>query len=309
MKRSLFLLGLSSFSVVVFADEFATTDSGKRILVKDDGTWENVEKNQGGSSNQSIIKGDGYEAVTILKGTFDMGCTKGDSECRDNEKPAHTIISINNDFYIMKSEVTQGLYEKVMGTNPSNFKDCGSDCPVESVSWYDAVKFANALSKKEGLEQCYSISGENVTWSKGVNCTGWRLPTEAEWEYAARGGESYKYAGSNNVDEVAWYGFYSDPKGTSKQETTHPVCGKKTNGYGLCDMSGNVYEWVWDWYDWEEYSTSVGDPTGPSTGSFRVYRGGSWSSVASSARVSYRFRNDPSYRGNYQGFRFTRTIR
>ena len=129
MKKSLFLLGLSSFSVVVFADEFGTSDSGKRVLLKDDGTWENVENNQGGSSNQSIIKGDGYEAVKIPKGTFDMGCTKGDSECGDNEKPVHKV-TISNDFYIMKTEVTQGLYEKVMGTNPSKFKDCGSDCPV-----------------------------------------------------------------------------------------------------------------------------------------------------------------------------------
>ena len=108
MKRYLFLLGLSSFSVVVFADEFGTSDSGKRVLLKDNGTWEYVEKNQGGFSNQSIIKGDGYEAVLIPKGIFDMGCTKEDNDCLPSELPVHKV-TITNDFYIMKSEVTQGL--------------------------------------------------------------------------------------------------------------------------------------------------------------------------------------------------------
>ena len=182
------------------------------------------------AENLSIIEGDGYSALLIQNGTFTMGCTEEDTDCdEDLEYPQHEV-TISKDFYMMKSEVTQGLYEDVMGTNPSGFSDCGKDCPVERVSLFDAVKFANALSEKEGLEQCYSISGEDVSWSKGFNCTGWRLPTEGEWEYAARGGESYRYAGSNTVDEVAWYYSNSD-------DETHPVCGKKENGFGLYSRS------------------------------------------------------------------------
>jgi formylglycine-generating enzyme required for sulfatase activity len=262
-----------------------------------------------GSVNPSMLKGEGYEAIKIVKGTFDIGCTpeeKRIQDCYKYEMPSHKV-TITNDFYMMKSEVTQGLYEKVMGSNPSYFNSCGSDCPVENVTWYGAIKFANALSKKEGLEQCYSISGEgtasvNVSWSKGVTCTGWRLPTEAEWEYAARGGEKHSYSGSNNPDEVAWSGQ------NNSDDTTHLVCGKKTNGYGLCDMSGNVWEWCWDWFELYD-STSKTDPIGPDeamwlpSGPQRLKRGGSYGFPVWHTRVSNRYGAEPSIYYPHLGFR------
>lgn len=182
----------------------------------------------------------------------------------------------------------------------SSFGSCGNDCPVESVSWYDAVSFANKLSVKEGLEKCYEIDGNDVKWVV-EDCSGWRLPTEAEWEYAARGGENYKYAGSNNLSEVAWHKVNSGRK-------THVVGQKKANGYGLYDMSGNVYEWCWDWYGKDYYSSSTEeDPKGPSSGSDRVTRGGSWGSSAWITRVSFRGWVNPSNTNYDVGFRLIRT--
>jgi formylglycine-generating enzyme required for sulfatase activity len=239
--------------------------------------------------------------VKIPAGTFTMGCTseQGD-DCYDNEKPAHQV-TISKDFYLMENEVTQALYERVMGENPSEFK--GANLPVETVSWYDAVKFCNKHSQLEGLDQCYTINGENVSWSN-KSCNGWRLPTEAEWEYAARGGQSYKYAGSDNIDEVAWHYGNSD---TGNGEQTHPVGQKKPNGFGLYDMSGNVFEWVWDGFG--DYSSQGGtDLVGPDSGQYRVSRGGSWRYGARDARVSIRRYNRPDnvYYGGL-GFRPGRT--
>ena len=234
--------------------------------------------------------------VKIPAGTFTMGCTSEQGiDCNDIEKPAHQV-TISKDFYLMENEVTQALYERVMGENPSRFK--GANRPVEHVSWYDAVKFCNKLSQMEGLDQCYTINGSDVSWSN-KSCNGWRLPTEAEWEYAARGGQSYKYAGNNNVDEVAWYG------GNSGDET-HPVGQKKPNGFGLYDMSGNVAEWVWDWNG--EYSSQSGtDLVGPSSGTYRVFRGGGWDSSAGNTRVSHRYWIRPGYVIFGNGFRPGRT--
>ena len=238
-----------------------------------------------------VLQGNGYKALLIPAGSFTMGCTSEQgSDCYNSEKPSH-MVEISKAFYLMESEVTQELYEKVMGSNPSKFT--GSKRPVEKVSWYDAVTFANKLSALEGRQKCYQISGSNVSWTK--NCTGWRLPTDAEWEYAARGGQNYKYAGSNTEGDVAWY---TDNSGSS----THDVCGKQKNGYGLCDMSGNVYEWVWDWKGSYSSGTQV-DPQGPTSGSYRVLRGGSWGSSPKYLRVSYRYYNSPDYRSNLLGFR------
>jgi sulfatase modifying factor 1 len=237
----------------------------------------------------------GYEMVQVPGGRFTMG--QGGTQA--DEKPAHSV-SISG-FWMGKTEVTQGLYQQVMGKNPSNFSSCGDSCPVETVSWLDAVTFANKLSELEGLEACYTISGSNVSWPRGRSCTGYRLPTEAEWEYAARAGQSTTYAGSNELGDVAWYGDNSGSK-------THPVAQKDDNAWGLYDMSGNVWEWVWDWYDSDYYqSSSSTDPVGPSTGSNRVRRGGSWGGSPSLARVAYRSYVAPSSRYGDLGLRLARS--
>jgi formylglycine-generating enzyme required for sulfatase activity len=205
--------------------------------------------------------------VAVQGGTFQMGSTTGQSD----EQPVHEVTVSN--FYMSKYEVTQAEWEAVMGSenNPSITK--GDNLPVDSVYWLDVVEYCNALSAKEDLTPAYTIIGTTVTLNSGTN--GYRLPTEAEWEYAARGGvnhNTYKYSGSDMLGEVAWYDGNSDGK-------THPVGKKKANSLGLHDMTGNVPEWCWDWYD--NYSAGdQTDPTGASSGTYRVVRGGSWSDKA-----------------------------
>ena len=237
--------------------------------------------------------------VLIPAGTFTMGSPETE-EGRYEDEVQHQV-TLTRSFYIMEAEVTQGLWKEVMGSNPSHFDSCGDSCPVETVSWYDAVEFSNRLSDRNGLERCYTATGsELVIWS-GYSCRGYRLPTEAEWEYAARGKtmSPYIYAGSDNLDEVGWYLENSGDK-------PHPVCGKKRNGYGLCDMSGNVLEWVWDWKS-DYPKGSVKDPKGPSSGSYRVLRGGSWPYDAGTARVALRFGFFPGDRNGNSGFRLSRS--
>lgn len=219
-------------------------------------------------------KNTGIELVFVKGGCYSMGDTFGDGS--SDERPVHNVCL--SDFYIGKYEVTQGQWQKVMGRNPSHFSNCGDNCPVENVSWDDIQDFISRFNRQTGRN--------------------YRLPTEAEWEYAARsGGKSQKYAGGNDVDSVAWYSSNSGGK-------THPVGQKRPNGLGIYDMSGNVWEWCKDWYGSDYYSQSQRDnPTGPSSGSYRVDRGGSWVLSAAYARASYRFRYDPDDRGNSLGFR------
>ena len=215
------------------------------------------------------------EMVFVKGGTFTMGCTSKQSDCYSDEKPTHQVTL--NDYYIGKYEVTQKQWKDVMGSNPSSNKGC-DECPAEKVSWNDIQEFIKKLNEKTGKK--------------------YRLPTEAEWEYAARGGASsahYKYSGSNNIDEVAWYKSNS----TSK---THPVGTKKANELGIYDMSGNVWEWCSDWYD-AYSSNSQTNPTGAVSGSGRVLRGGSWSNLAQYCGVSCRGDGTPRYRGDDLGFR------
>ncbi len=226
--------------------------------------------------------------IYVEGGSFQMGSTEGD----DDEEPVHTVRV--DSFYMGKYEVTQAEWEEVMGSNPSYFK--GTNTPVESVSWYDAVEYCNKRSQREGLTPVYTINGESVTadW----NANGYRLPTEAEWEYAARGGnesKGYKYAGSDNVDQVGWYSGNSGRK-------THKVGGKSPNELGLYDMSGNVWEWCWDWYG--SYSSgSQTNPKGPSSGSSRVERGGGWYGLAGHLRSAYRNLYSPGDSDLNLGFR------
>ncbi len=235
------------------------------------------------------------EMVRVSAGEFMMGALEHDEDAWDAEKPRHKV-TLTRDFLIGKYAVTQALWESVMGSNLSHFKSASR--PVECVSWFDCVLFCNKLSKREGLKPVYTINGENVTCN--WNAQGYRLPTEAEWEYSARSGQRFKYAGSNNVDEVAWYDDNSDYE-------THPVGLKQPNGFGLYDMSGNVEEWCWDRFG--AYS-SVGqtDPMGPDSGSRRVNRGGSLDARARGASVSARGSVAPTHRSDYLGFRLSRSV-
>ena len=266
-----------------------------------------------------------YEMVRIPGGSFMMGSTDGE----DNEKPVHEVTI--SSFMMGKYEVTQGLYEEVMGSNPSKFEfSCGSDCPVEQVSWCNAVYFANRLSEKEGLEAVYSLPsgfGMGLDYDKcnalspkvsqNLSKNGYRLPTEAEWEYAAKAGGELKYAGSNDLGEVAWYGSYvwdssssSWVKGSKEGNSgdrTHSTGQKKANAFGLYDMSGNVWEWTWDWYG-EYAAPGSTDPVGASRGSDRVLRGGGWYGYASILRSASRNSNDPGYSYSGLGFRLSRSV-
>ena len=211
----------------------------------------------------------------IKGGTFQMG-----SNDYDDEKPIHSVTV--SSFYMSKYEVTQKQWRDIMGTNPSHFKNC-DNCPVEKVSWNDIQDFIKTLNAKTGKK--------------------YRLPTEAEWEYAAKGGQNYKYAGSDNIGSVAWYGSNSGSK-------THPVGQKSANGYGLYDMSGNVWEWCQDtWHD--NYNNAPTNGTAWLTGgdnSRRVLRGGSWFNDGLNCRVANRFRNSPTSRSGNVGFRLARGI-
>ena len=237
--------------------------------------------------------------------------------CEDNLKPKMVQIPGRN-YEMMTTEVTQGLYESVMGENPSYFRNDNEDLddeerdnlpentknnPVENVSWYDAIYFCNKLSEKEGLEPVYAVDGETdiETWdyiphyddkiveeiTQNPKANGYRLPTVKEWQYAAKGGKYYAYARSDNIDEFAWYNGNSGC-------TTHPAAQKKANGYGLYDMSGNVGEYCWDI-----------DPDR----SFNRYEcGGSWTFNAYYCRVDYRSSGNAYFHGYNVGFRLVRTL-
>ena len=238
--------------------------------------------------------------VLIPAGPFSLGNT-GSYEGEYDEKPPVTII-ISKPFYISKYEITQQQYKAVMGNNPSEFK--GDNLPVEQVSWYDALNFCNALSQSEGLTPCYTINGTKVTSDFEAN--GYRLPTEAEWEYAAKAGTKtdfysgkLTYSGNSpidpNLDKIAWYSANSS-------NATHPVGQKAPNAFGLYDMSGNVWEWCWDRY--AEYpSKETKDYQGPEIGTYRVYRGGGWRNLAWYCRSTNRDRNYLDDKNNSLGFR------
>lgn len=216
-----------------------------------------------------------FRMVKVKGGVFTMGATSEQGNVADSdESPAHSVLL--DDYCIGETVVTQGIWKAVMDNNPSYFE--GDNMPLESVSWDDAQEFVKRLNHKTGMT--------------------FRLPTEAEWEYAARGGSKsrgYKYSGSDNLDEVAWY------RGNSYGKT-HPVKGKMANELGLYDMSGNVWECCQDWYG-EYRGDAQPNPQGPTSGSNRVLRGGSWDYYAGSCRVSYRRYDTPMFRLNDVGFR------
>ena len=239
--------------------------------------------------------------VLIPAGTFSMGSPSDEPDRRDDE--TQHLVTITHAFYLQEHEVTQAQWSEVMGNNPSYFSRYGDDHPVESVSWYDAVDYANALSSAEGLNTCYRVSDRSVTF-QGLDCEGYRLPTEAEWEYAARAETTTAWSCGSVADclyEIAWFG----PR-TSLGPSA--VGRKQPNDWGLYDMVGNVWEWCWDWYDDSYYPSEPSfDPLGPETGLYRVVRGGSYDSHIPITRVSYRYKIGPQYRLNHVGFRLVRT--
>ena len=234
------------------------------------------------------------ELVLIRGDTFEMGCTGEQQDCFDAEKPAHQVVL--SDFYIGKYEVTQKQWLLVMGFNPSSFRNCDKR-PVENISWYDVQEFLQKL---------------NQTLPAGQKP--YRLLTEAEWEYAARGGgNAVLFGNGKNVADPAQINFDSnwDPKpysivGIDRQKTT-PVGSFSANPLGLYDMSGNVWEWCNDWYD--SYSSSLQiNPTGPPSGTSRVVRGGSWFYYPQACRVASRLNVRPDTRSYLVGFRLARSL-
>ena len=265
--------------------------------------------------------------VRINSGTFIMGSHASEPGRLDGEGPQHWVTV--GSFYIGRYEVTQREYQEVMGTNPSNFR--GDNLPVECVSWFDAVEYCNRRSQREGLTPAYTISGSGdnrtVTWSRTAN--GYRLPTEAEWEYACRAENFNNFnmttemlnlvvasgdgptpfntrqnITTNQANYNGNYPYNNNAKGVYRERTT-PVGSFAPNAWGLYDMHGNVFEWCWDWYG-EYTNRTQTDPVGASSGVFRVFRGGSWDNYAQNVRSAYRIFSTPASRGEIIGFRLVR---
>ena len=213
------------------------------------------------------------DMVVIPAGSFDMGSSSG------NEAPIHRV-TINRAFAIGKTEITQAQWKTIMGSNPSDFANCGGNCPVEQVSWNDAKQFIQKLNARTGKQ--------------------YRLPTEAEWEYACRAGAHQEYCGSDDDERVAWYGGFFGG--------THAVAAKQANAWGLYDMSGNVWEWVEDSYH-DNYNGAPNDGSAwQGDGAERVLRGGSWSDIPQGGRAAFRIRLEPAYSDFMIGFRLARTL-
>lgn len=228
----------------------------------------------------------GMAFVLVAAGTFEMGSPATESGRDADEGPVHAV-TLSRPFYLGKYEVTQGQWEAVMGTTPSRFPRCGRTCPVEMVSWDDAQAFIAALNRQEGVPV-------------------YRLPTEAEWEYAARAGTQTAYHFGHTARELERYAWYGD-NGLFRAGT-HPVGQKQPNGWGLYDMHGNVWEWVADWYGKHTYSSRPAmDPRGPRTGTQRVFRGGDWAISARHCRAASRGGAAPDNYGAGIGFRLART--
>jgi formylglycine-generating enzyme required for sulfatase activity len=231
----------------------------------------------------------GAQFVLIPAGTFMMG-SPGNEPGRDNDETQHQV-TISRPFYMQTTEVTQGQWKRVMGNNPSHFQNCGDDCPVEKVSWNDVQDFIRRLNQLEGTDK-------------------YRLPTEAQWEYAARAGSTTPFHTGSclSTDQANYDGNYPQsgcPKGEYRQKPVR-VGSFPPNAWGLHDMHGNVWEWVQDWKGDYPYG-SVTDPEGPSSGSSRVFRGGSWINIAGYCRSANRNDVAPGDRNDLLGFRLLRT--
>ena len=236
------------------------------------------------------------QMILIPGGIFTMGDTWAGTH--SDEIPTHDVLL--DTFYISKFEITQSQWLEIMGSNPSNIT--GDGLPVERVTWLEVIEFCNQLSSENGLSMCYTINGQDVSWNKSA--TGFRLPTEAEWEFAARGGlleQSTIFAGSNDPENVAWFS-------SNSANTIHTVGQKLPNELGLYDMSGNVWEFVWDWKGLYESTLQI-NPTGPVSGTDKVVRGGAYYEGEDRIRVSERGTELIDSRGgsDHIGFRIVRS--
>ena len=258
--------------------------------------------------------------VHVRAGSFAIGSPVGELGRSDDETQHR--VTLTRDFYLNAREETQDAWAAAMGANPSGYTACGGTCPVETVSWYDAIAYANARSLAEGLPACYlepqfqspyaaeDAAAERVPlWPDGIDCQGYRLPTEAEWEYAARAGATTAFHAGDIVndmcadpvlDGVGWYCGNSD-------DQTHPVGEKTPNAWGFYDVHGNVWEWVWDGF--RDYpGDDATDPTGPDEGRLRVQRGGAWSYSAGFCRAATRTGVFGGQSGTDVGVRLARTV-
>ncbi len=268
------------------------------------------ETNNLGSANNAELTND---LILINGGTYLMGSPETEMQ-RETDEVQHEVTV--SDFYIGRYEVTQKEYEEVMGENPSNFE--GENLPVENVTWYEAIEYCNKLSEKEGLTPVYTIDGENVSWDRSAN--GYRLPTEAEWEYAARAGTTSPFNTENSisVEEANYYGHY--PYGIEEnyftqenletepgqyRQTTVEVDSFSPNKWGLYNIHGNVAEWCFDYYGAYDLE-NTDNPSGPTTGTLRVNRGGGWNDYAKHLRCAYRASTTPDQKMSNIGFRVVR---
>jgi formylglycine-generating enzyme required for sulfatase activity len=269
----LFLLGAigTVITIGIFYYAYSSSETSYQpISTNETGTSTSETGNDEGKSKSS--NPEDIEMVDVSGGSFIMGCNR---YCKDDEIPTHGVVL--NSFKIGKYELTQAQWTAIMGSNPSAFNGC-ENCPVENVSWNEVQTFIRKLNSKTGKN--------------------YRLPTEAEWEYAARGGANtsiFTYSGSNNLDDVAWHNGNSAGK-------TKPVGGKKANELGIYDMTGNVTEWCSDWYGPYSDENQV-DPIGANSGTGRVLRGGSWNYKGEDCRVFFRGNLLPSAKQNMRGFR------
>ncbi|MCB9765118.1 MAG: SUMF1/EgtB/PvdO family nonheme iron enzyme [Alphaproteobacteria bacterium] len=283
------------------------------------------EDEMGGPTGELLVGLEGtehpFDMVVLSGGTFLMGSPQ-DEAGRNDDETLHEV-TLTRPFAISRTEVTQAQYEFVMGENPSRgeYREVsllGADFPVQNVSWFDAIRFCNTLSEREGLTPAYRIDGEVVRWDREAD--GYRLPTEAEWEYAARAGTRSLYAGTSDPEEVCEYGNVVDASARSMFgwvtafECDDGVVGLasvgayRLNPWGLADMTGNLWEWVWDWYQFDLQDSLQENPEGSSVGSYRVIRSGSWLDLPVDARVANRFWWSPSSRGSNLGFRPARSL-
>ncbi|MFH1132557.1 MAG: SUMF1/EgtB/PvdO family nonheme iron enzyme [Pseudomonadota bacterium] len=320
-------LGTSLFLTMINCHVGGTADSDTAIDSTVDASFDTSGEDIGGRDADANVDIDGNVNtdagasdptwISIQSGTFLMGSNVNEP-CRDEDEQQHEV-TLTNSFEISATEVTQGQFQKTMGYNPSGFANCGQNCPVETVNWNEAAAYCNALSEEKGLGKCYDCKGQGAfakcegaasySQEKIYKCPGYRLPTEAEWEYAYRAGTIKAlyngdifacYSADANAQDIAWFSYNSGG-------VTHVVATQDPNAWGLYDMAGNVMEWCNDWYAFDYGSSSVTDPWGASTGVSKAERGGAWVYDAARVRAASRDSDFTKNSFNLLGFRCVRT--